>query len=128
MISKQDRVKPRTVEDLERKYDFERKFSQQQTGTKGEDGLTPYIGANGNWWIGNADTGVSASGVTVSYTPAVTEGVKIGTLKIGETSTDMYAPTDVGMDETSGEYFLKVGETTITEAQLQALLLLLEQE
>lgn len=128
MISKQDRVKPRTVEDLERKYDFERKFSQQQTGAKGEDGLTPYIGANGNWWLGNADTGVSASGVTVSYTPAVTEGVKIGTLKIGETSTDMYAPTAIGLDETSGEHFLKVGETVVTEAQLQALLALLEQE
>lgn len=128
MISKQDRVKPRTVEDLERKYDFERKFSQRQTRAKGEDGLTPYIGANGNWWIGNADTGVIASGVTVSYTPAVTEGVKIGTLTVGEKATDVFAPENVGMDETSGEYFLKVGETFVTEAQLQALLLLLEQE
>jgi hypothetical protein len=58
MISKQDRVKPRTVEDLERKYNFERKFSQPPT--QGENGLTPFIGSNGNWWIGNQDTGVSA--------------------------------------------------------------------
>ena len=28
----------------------------------GEDGLTPYIGINGNWWIGEDDTGVSAGG------------------------------------------------------------------
>lgn len=27
-----------------------------------EDGLTPYIGANGNWWIGVKDTGVPATG------------------------------------------------------------------
>lgn len=30
---------------------------------KGEDGLTPYISDNGNWWIGTTDTGVKAKGV-----------------------------------------------------------------
>ena len=33
-----------------------------------KDGKTPYIGPNGNWWIGETDTGVAASsgsGVTV---------------------------------------------------------------
>lgn len=30
------------------------------TVTNGADGLTPYIGANGNWWIGNEDTGTHA--------------------------------------------------------------------
>lgn len=28
----------------------------------GEDGLTPFIGENGNWWIGETDTGVAAGG------------------------------------------------------------------
>ena len=28
----------------------------------GEDGKTPYIGENGNWWIGDKDTGVKARG------------------------------------------------------------------
>ena len=32
-------------------------------GEDGEDGLTPYIGINGNWWIGTTDTGVMAEGV-----------------------------------------------------------------
>ncbi len=31
-------------------------------GPKGDDGDTPYIGGNGNWWIGETDTGVSAAG------------------------------------------------------------------
>lgn len=31
-------------------------------GKDGEDGLTPYIGENGNWWVGDTDTGVSAKG------------------------------------------------------------------
>lgn len=28
----------------------------------GADGLTPHIGENGNWWIGEIDTGVKARG------------------------------------------------------------------
>ena len=31
-------------------------------GKDGKNGLTPYIGENGNWWLGNTDTGVSAKG------------------------------------------------------------------
>ena len=33
-----------------------------ESGLPGEPGLTPYIGDNGNWWIGETDSGVSASG------------------------------------------------------------------
>ena len=32
------------------------------TGAKGDDGNTPYVGANGNWWIGDEDSGVPARG------------------------------------------------------------------
>ena len=31
-------------------------------GGKGNDGLTPYIGSNGNWWIGEYDTGLPSRG------------------------------------------------------------------
>ena len=31
-------------------------------GADGKDGQTPRIGTNGNWWIGNTDTGVKAEG------------------------------------------------------------------
>ena len=31
-------------------------------GAKGNDGVTPHIGNNGNWWIGTTDTGVKAQG------------------------------------------------------------------
>ena len=34
-----------------------------QNGSDGEDGKTPFIGDNGNWWIGTTDTGVKAAGV-----------------------------------------------------------------
>ena len=126
MISKQDRVRPRTPEDLERKYQnvLNRSTQQQQQAAKGEDGLTPYIGANGNWWLGNADTGVSANGTPVTFTPAATEGHHIGTLTIGNIVTELYAP-ESAVDE-SGEHYIKVGETILTETLLQNLLALLQ--
>lgn len=33
-----------------------------EKGDPGKDGDTPYIGDNGNWWVGDEDTGVSAGG------------------------------------------------------------------
>ncbi len=35
---------------------------QGDRGEAGADGLTPFIGENGNWWIGDIDTGVAAAG------------------------------------------------------------------
>lgn len=31
-------------------------------GEKGQDGVTPHIGPNGNWWVGNTDTGFPSRG------------------------------------------------------------------
>ncbi len=30
-------------------------------GKNGTDGVTPHIGENGNWWLGETDTGVKAT-------------------------------------------------------------------
>lgn len=42
-------------------------------GDKGDAGVTPHIGGNGNWFIGDADTGVLANaivgGITGTYRP-----------------------------------------------------------
>ena len=41
-------------------------------GKDGEDGLTPYIGDNGNWWIGDKDTGVQAeASVSTGNSPVI---------------------------------------------------------
>ncbi len=37
-------------------------FGAGQDGEDGEDGITPRVGKNGNWFIGNTDTGVPATG------------------------------------------------------------------
>lgn len=41
---------------------------------KGTDGITPHIGANGNWYIGDTDTGVSAGGASYIFNVTVVEG------------------------------------------------------
>jgi len=42
-------------------------------GLDGEDGQTPYIGENGNWWIGDVDSGISVSesNPVIEYLPQV---------------------------------------------------------
>lgn len=36
--------------------------AEGKDGVDGKDGLVPYVGANGNWWIGDKDTLVKAEG------------------------------------------------------------------
>lgn len=43
-------------------------MAEQILSVAGEDGETPYIGANGNWWIGETDTGVQAQGPAYTLT------------------------------------------------------------
>ena len=58
-------------------------------GADGKDGQTPYIGENGNWWIGTTDTGVAAKGdkgdqgVSITSTVINSEGELIITFSDG---------------------------------------------
>ena len=75
------------------------------TGETGKDGLTPYIGSNGNWYIGEEDTGVTAAGTNGDngedgkdgLTPHIGEN---GNWFIGEKDTGVKA---VGTDGKNGE-------------------------
>ena len=44
------------------------------TGAAGTDGITPNIGDNGNWFLGDTDTGVSAGGASRIFKVIVVEG------------------------------------------------------
>ena len=37
-------------------------------GSPGDDGITPHIGSNGNWYIGDTDTGIKAQGPAYELT------------------------------------------------------------
>ena len=85
-----------------------------QDGADGEDGTTPHIGANGNWWIGDEDTEMPARGPAGQdgadgadgqdgadgLTPHI--GVN-GNWWIGETDTEMPARGPAGVDGRDGE-------------------------
>lgn len=58
---------------------------------KGEDGETPKIGDNGNWWIGDTDTGVAAQGDS----PRIGEN---GNWWVGDTDTEVPARGADGVD------------------------------
>ena len=62
-------------------------------GEDGEDGITPHIGGNGNWFTGSTDTGVQATG------PQGEAGVSgVYTLGEGESLEDAPADADVVID------------------------------
>lgn len=54
------------------------KGDQGPQGPQGEPGATPYIGSNGNWWIGDTDTGVSAGGSGASGVYVLSDGESLG--------------------------------------------------
>ena len=61
-----------------------------QKGEDGEDGITPHIGDNGNWFIGEVDTGKTSKGADGAngFTPTIGENGNwfIGGEDTGETS------------------------------------------
>ena len=76
----------------------------------GADGTTPHIGANGNWWIGEKDTGISAKGQdgqdgndgedgADGITPHIGEN---GNWFIGEEDTGISAKGQDGSDGKNG--------------------------
>lgn len=82
------------------------------TGAAGEDGLTPRIGENGNWWIGNTDTGVLAKGMKgdtgakgadgVSPTAAVTQTDEGAKFTVTDASGTTTAVVKNGVDGKNG--------------------------
>lgn len=65
-------------------------------GDSGENGLTPNIGDNGNWWIGETDTGVKAEGTNGSNGVSIT-GIELIT---SENGVDTYR-----ISFSNGEHF-----------------------
>ncbi len=63
----------------------------------GKDGLTPHIGENGNWWIGETDLGVKAEGVDGEDGADGEDGVNGLTPHIGENGNWWIGETDLGV-------------------------------
>lgn len=93
-------------------------------GAQGAPGLTPSIGGNGNWWLGNTDTGVRAAGTTGATGAAGATGATGATGAAGRNGTDGKDGRDgkdgVGIREVSlnGSGELIVALTDGTETNL----------
>lgn len=92
---------------------------------RGADGKTPYIGENGNWWVGEVDTGVSAGGsqtVKLDTTLSV-EGQAADAKAVGDKLTELEKkiPDDVSYTLTvaTPEALGGVKPVTATEAMTQ---------
>ena len=83
------------------------KGDKGETGDAGTDGETPYIGDNGNWWIGDTDTKVPATGPQGDTgatgpqgdTPRIGDN---GNWWVGATDTGVPATGPAGKDGTDG--------------------------
>jgi len=73
-------------------------------GDDGTDGLAPRVGPNGNWWVGDTDTGVPARG-PAGNTPAIGPN---GNWWIGGADTGL--PAD-GREITSIDYHYQLNDT-----------------
>ena len=65
-------------------------------GSNGNDGMMPYIGEDGNWYIGTTDTGIPATGAT-GTTP-----------HIGENGNWYIGTTDTGVKAAGANAFIKL--------------------
>ena len=88
-------------------------------GKPGEDGKTPYIGENGNWWIGETDTGIKAEGEdgAAGQTPYIGEN---GNWWIGETDTGVKAAGTDGADGTDGKDYTNSQEIILISIAIAA--------
>ncbi len=78
-------------------------------GTDGENGITPHIGANGNWFIGDEDTGTAATG------PAGQNG------NDGEPGKDGAPGADGHTPEKGVDYWTDADKTAIVNDVIAAL-------
>ena len=81
-------------------------------GEDGEDGDTPYIGSNGNWWIGTTDTGVRANGKNGSSGSDGSDGRDGRDGKDGEDGEDGLTPF-IG---SNGNWWIGAADTGVPAA------------
>ncbi len=88
-------------------------------GEDGEPGTTPHIGQNGDWFIGDTDTGVPASGAN-GVTPHIGSN---GNWYIGDYDTEVPATGPAGQDGSPGITAEDVEDIQDIEATLAAVAL-----
>ena len=65
-------------------------LSEKLENGGGAAGITPHIGDNGNWWIGEKDTGVKAAADSASRTLTITAAAVSGAALAGNLALAAY--------------------------------------
>ena len=81
---------------------------------RGEDGTTPKIGENGNWWIGTTDTGVLAQGQNGADGTDGSDGTDGNSPIIGENGNWWIGDTDTNVAATGAAGVAGVGIQSIS--------------
>lgn len=94
------------------------------SGGTGVDGITPHIGANGNWYLGDEDTGVCATGTHVVSVEEVNRDATLSTYRMNFSDGEGYEFTVYhgkdGADGKSAYAYAKDGGYTGTEEEFVA--------
>ena len=90
-------------------------------GKDGADGQTPFIGENGNWWIGSVDTGIPAKGQDGSDGEDGTDGEDGQTPFIGENGNWWIGSVDTGVSAkgengTDGKDGISITDVDVNDA------------
>lgn len=110
----QDKVYVSSVEQNEDGYQITFTNGKKVTISNGKDGNSPYIGSDGNWWIGETNTGVKAAGKDgENGQNGITPNIGTdGNWWVGETNTGIPATGANGKDapvisveEFEGKYY-----------------------
>lgn len=89
-----------------------KQYIDENTGRDGNDGITPSIGANGNWFIGDADTGILAQGTNGTNGK---DGKSIKSITKDENNNIITTFTD-GTTQNIGQLAIDVEADFLTEA------------
>ena len=106
--------KPLTAAQLEKMEDGILEAIQTAENANGEDGVTPHIGANGNWYIGAEDTGKPSRG---EPGPKGTDGTGVTILGSFESESALQAAHPTG---NIGDAYLVSGNLYVWSASDRA--------
>lgn len=91
-------------------------------GEDGENGQTPHIGENGNWWIGDTDTGVPATGPQGPQGPQGEPGKDGNSLHTGNgvPNSTLGKNGDSYIDLDTWDYYVKENGTWVLKGNIQS--------
>ena len=89
-------------------------FKKSLGGGGGTNGITPHIGVNGNWYIGETDTNIKAQGANgVGIKSIVDNGDNTFTITLTDDTTSIIEKVDTNISDVNATNLTDGGDTTL---------------